>query len=106
NNYAAAVTMLNMFRNLAVLDRTDPDVAARASELVRKLFAKRGIERSIERDDDLTENGLSSLEMVNLMLAVEAEFDIKIPDRDMTPTNFRSVARIEALVDRLLAQAA
>jgi acyl carrier protein len=39
--------------------------------------------------------------MVNLMLAVEAEFDVKIPDRDMTPANFRSVARIEALVEKL-----
>ena len=40
--------------------------------------------------------------MVNLMLAVEAEFDVKIPDRDMTPANFRTVARIEALVGALL----
>jgi acyl carrier protein len=40
--------------------------------------------------------------MVNLMLAVETEFDIKIPDRDMTPSNFRSIAQIDKLVGALL----
>ena len=97
--------MFNMFRNLAVLDTTDADVTSRVRELVRRLLAKRGIERSIGRDDDLGESGLSSLDMVNLMLAVEAEFDVKIPDRDMTPANFRTRARIEALLERLLVQA-
>ena len=42
--------------------------------------------------------GLSSLDMVNLMLAVEAEFDLKIPDRQMTPSNFRSIGHITKLV--------
>jgi acyl carrier protein len=35
------------------------------------------------------------------MLSVEAEFDLKIPERDMRPANFRSIARIEALVENL-----
>jgi acyl carrier protein len=39
--------------------------------------------------------------MVNLMLAVEVEFDISIPQTDITPDNFRSVASVEALVARL-----
>ena len=43
--------------------------------------------------------------MVNLMLAVETEFDVKIPDRDMTPSNFRSLGRIEALLAGLLQSA-
>jgi len=70
--------------------------------LVRQLLAKRSIARPVGHDDDLTEIGLSSLDMVNLMLAVEGEFDVKIPDRDMTPANFRTVARIEALLGALL----
>lgn len=73
----------------------------RISALVRRILASRGTDRAIGRDDDLTESGLSSLDTVNLMLAVEAEFDIKIPDRDMTPAQFRSVGRIETLVLRL-----
>ncbi len=74
----------------------------RVAALVSRLLAKRGIERPVGRDDDLTESGLSSLDTVNLMLAVEAAFAVKIPDPDMTPANFRTIARIEALVDALL----
>jgi len=32
------------------------------------------------------------------MLAVETEFAVKIPEREMTPANFRSIGRIAALV--------
>jgi len=88
-----------------VLDRINSSAADRIAALAQKLLAKRGIERAVGRDQDLTESGLSSLDMVNLMLAVEAEFDLKIPDRDMTPANFRSVAQIDALVAALRAKA-
>jgi len=46
---------------------------------------------------------MSSIRMVNLMLALESEFDLNIPQREITPDNFRSVASVEALVTRLLA---
>jgi acyl carrier protein len=89
-----------------VLDRLNPPASERVVELVRQILAKRGVERAPGRDEDLTaEAGLSSLDMVNLMLAVETEFDVKIPDRDMTPSNFRSVGRIEALLAGLLQNA-
>ena len=68
--------------------------------MVSRLLAKRGIARAVGRDEDLTASGLSSLDTVNLMLAVEAAFDLKIPDRDMTPANFRTIARIDALLQR------
>ena len=84
-----------------MLDRTHADTTERVAELVRRLLAKRSIERPIGRDDDLSASGLSSLDLVNLMLSVETEFDIKIPDREMTPANFRSIARIDALVRTL-----
>ena len=54
-------------------------------------------------DRQLSDLGLSSLKMVNLMLAVELEFDIAIPQSDITPENFHSVAAIQALVMRTLA---
>jgi len=85
-----------------LLDRTSTDSAERVAQLVRQLMAKRSIDRSVGYDDVLSECGLSSLDMVNLMLAVETEFDIKIPDRDMTPSNFRSIAQIDKLVGALL----
>jgi acyl carrier protein len=52
----------------------------------------------------LSELGMSSIKMVNLMLAVEMEFDVTIPQNDITPENFRSVASVEALLARLLEQ--
>jgi acyl carrier protein len=53
-------------------------------------------------DRQLNDLGISSLKMVNLMLAVELEFDIAIPQSDITPENFHSVAAIQALVLRML----
>ncbi len=42
--------------------------------------------------------------MVNLMLAVELEFDIAIPQSDITPENFQSLSSIRALVEKTLKQ--
>jgi acyl carrier protein len=91
-----------------VLERSQSPLASpagRIAALVQQLLAKRSIATRAGRDDDLTESGLTSLDMVNLMLAVESEFDVKIPDRDMTPANFRTMARIEALIGALLEHA-
>ncbi len=55
-------------------------------------------------NQQLSDLGVSSLKMVNLMLAVELEFDIAIPQSDITPENFHSVAAIESLVVRTLSQ--
>jgi acyl carrier protein len=57
-------------------------------------------------DAQLSDLGVSSLKMVNLMLAVEVEFDIAIAQSDITPENFHSLKSIEALVERTLAQRA
>ncbi len=85
-----------------LLDRTNAGSTERVAQLVRQLMVKRSIDRTVGDDDVLNECGLSSLDMVNLMLAVESEFDIKIPDREMTPSNFRSIAQIDKLVGALL----
>jgi acyl carrier protein len=49
----------------------------------------------------LSDLGLSSLKMVNLMLAVEVEFDLAIPPGDITPEYFHCVASIEHMIERL-----
>ena len=69
--------------------------------IVHEILQRRGIGRPIMIDQDLRDVGLNSLDMVNLMLAVEAEFDLKIPDTDMTLRNFRSISAIESLVASL-----
>jgi acyl carrier protein len=37
-----------------------------------------------------------------LVLTIEAEFDVRIPETDITPANFRSIALISKLVVSLL----
>jgi acyl carrier protein len=85
-----------------LLNRINAHSTERVAQLVRQLMARRSIDRLVGYEDVLSECGLSSLDIVNLMLAVETEFDIKIPDRDMTPSNFRSIAQIDKLVGALL----
>jgi acyl carrier protein len=83
--------------NHAMADRnTGP--RQRLIEMVEEMLAKNAVTRPVCVDDQLSEAGLTSLDMVNLMLAVEAEFDIMIPSSDITPANFRSIASIEALI--------
>jgi acyl carrier protein len=52
---------------------------------------------------NLSDAGLSSMAAVKLMLAIEATFEIAIPDAELTPENFATVDAIHALVARLLA---
>lgn len=89
-----------------MLDPAAATTRQRVAELVRQLLAKRAIDRTVGDDDELGDSGLSSLDIVNLMLAVESEFDLKIPEREMRPANFRTIARIEALVASLVHQSA
>ena len=69
--------------------------------LVKGLLAKHSIDRPVSIDEQLSQAGLSSIDMVNLMLAVEAEFNIMIPAPEITPANFRSISTIEALIARI-----
>jgi acyl carrier protein len=59
---------------------------------------------AVPADAALSELGMSSIKMVNLMLAVESEFSLSIPQQDITPQNFRSIASLEALLTRLLSR--
>ncbi len=89
-----------------MLERASMDCTERVAVLARRLLAKPGVDHHLGAEDDLAASGLASLDIVNLMLAVEAEFDIKIPDREMTPANFRSIAQIAKLVRSLCEQLA
>ena len=72
--------------------------AQRITAIACRLLVKRGNNNIPEPADNLRDAGLTSLDMVNLMLAVEGEFDIEIPQSAMIPDNFDTIAAIEALV--------
>ncbi len=69
--------------------------------LVRKAIGAPGANRPLAVDARLAELGISSIKMVGLMLAIEAEFDVTIAQSEITPENFASIASIEAMIERI-----
>jgi len=82
--------------------RAGAPVRERLALLVAQILGKPEGAAALPAEGALSEMGMSSIKMVNLMLAVEGEFDLTIPQQDITPENFRSIASIEALLARLL----
>ncbi len=76
------------------------------AKAVNRMLARRGVATALGRESDLKNSGLTSLDMVNLMLAVEVACDVTIPQSAMTPENFASIAAIEALIATLQSSAA
>jgi acyl carrier protein len=70
----------------------------RITAIACRMLLKRGVAAIPGSGDNLRDAGLTSLDMVNLMLAIEAEFDIEVPQSAMTPDNFDTVAAIDSLV--------
>jgi acyl carrier protein len=90
---------------LRVDPKTIEGVGQQLIMLVKQtLGAKATLPDPFPVETQLSDLGVSSLKMVNLMLAVELEFDIAIPQSDITPENFHSVAAIQSLVVRTLSQ--
>lgn len=67
-----------------------------------EFFKEKGISSDLKADTDLFSgeyiNSLFALEMV---VYLESTFKIKIKNRDINEENFRTVANITALVERL-----
>ena len=71
------------------------------TEVVRRMLIERSIDGTVTAEADLREIGLTSLDMVDLVLSVECAFDLQIPEAQITPANFRSISAIDALVTAL-----
>jgi acyl carrier protein len=57
---------------------------------------------SLAPDDDLYQVGMSSHASVNVMLGLEAKFDLEFPDRMLKRSVFGSVAAIRVALEELL----
>jgi acyl carrier protein len=84
---------------------TERPLRERLIGLIRNILGAQAATRPLAIDARLSDLGMSSIKMVNLMLAVEVEFDITIPPGDITPGNFESIASVEALVLKVSAPA-
>jgi acyl carrier protein len=78
------------------------DPEHKIADIVHRLLKERSIDKAFQSQDNLLDVGLTSLDMTNLMLSVETEFSIRIPDRVITPANFKSVATIGRLIKELM----
>jgi acyl carrier protein len=74
----------------------------RVVEVVYRLIGDRSVVRPVNSDAALMEVGLTSLDAVRLVLLVEDEFDLAIPQSKITLANFRSVSTISRLIHELL----
>ena len=76
----------------------DSDMRGRITTLVKRILDRNAIAFTIAPGAKLVDAGLTSIDMVNLMFALEAEFDFTIPQDQITPENFQSIEALERLV--------
>lgn len=76
----------------------DTDVRNRIINLVKGILEQNSLSADVTPAAKLVDVGLTSMDMVNLMLGVEAEFDFTIPQSEITPENFQSVETLERMV--------
>lgn len=76
-----------------------------ANEKIRDILAKNGrLSTPVDQladDGDLYNAGLTSLATVGVMLALEEEFDIEIPDHLLGRKTFQSIQSIADVVNQL-----
>jgi acyl carrier protein len=55
-----------------------------------------------DENTNLTDAGFTSVEMVKVMLGVEAAFDLMIPQHFITPEHFTNASAIAAMIETLI----
>jgi acyl carrier protein len=80
------------------------NVGDRVLAMVRGVLDESAIRADVNPESRLVDIGLNSMDMVMLMLKVEAEFDLVIPQHEITPENFYSVSTLERMIVRQIGQ--
>ena len=78
------------------------DVQSRILALVETILKQNSIAVQVDPESRLVDVGLTSMDMVNLMLGVEAEFDFTIRQLEIAPENFQSIRTLELMIVRQL----
>lgn len=95
-----------MAHNMNFGDSGNPDTSAitpreRLLGVVRRTLGPQGACRPLPIDARLSELGISSIKMVSLMLAIEAEFNLTVPQEEITPENFASIGSMEMMLRKI-----
>jgi acyl carrier protein len=84
-----------------MLDNIASPRLARISKVVVNVLAAESQLDDLPVDQDLREAGMTSLNMVTLMIAVEGEFGLVIPKHELHPDNFKSIRSVDKMLSRL-----
>ena len=76
-------------------------VQCRVLSVIRNILRENAIMADVHPETRLVDIGLDSMNMVALMLGVEAEFNITLPQPEITPENFESVRSLETMILKL-----
>jgi acyl carrier protein len=80
------------------MQTSNANVRDRILALVKAILEHNSIAFEVDSESRLVDVGLTSMDMVNLMLGAEAEFDFTIPQSEITPENFQSVKTLELMI--------
>jgi acyl carrier protein len=80
------------------MQAVNANVQGRVLALVKAILEQNSIAVEVLADSRLVDIGLTSMDMVNLMFGVEAEFDLTIPQGEITPENFQSIEALERMI--------
>ena len=85
-------------QDIIEMQELSASVQNRVLLVVRKILEQNEITVDLHPDSRLVDIGLNSMDMVALMLKVEAEFDFIIPQPQIKPENFQSVKTLELMI--------
>jgi acyl carrier protein len=85
----------------AIIPGNMDSITKRVMEVLYGIGAEGRSLESFPATERLADIGFTSVDMVKVMLGVEAEFDLEIPQQEITPENFISAATIAAMLQRI-----
>jgi acyl carrier protein len=80
------------------VEMQDVSVRNRILSIVTGILAQNEITADLHPESRLVDLGLNSIDMVAVMLRLEAEFDFTIPQPQITPENFQSIKTLELMI--------
>jgi acyl carrier protein len=84
------------------MQTVNANIQNRVLARVTAILEQNSIVSEVHPDTRLVDVGLTSMDMVSLMLGVEAEFDFTIPQSEITPENFQSIKTLELMIVKRL----
>jgi len=83
------------------MEASTADIRSRVLTVIQNILKQSAIVADILPETQLVDIGLNSTDMVALMLGVEAEFNMTLPQPEITPENFGSVRTLESMILKL-----